>query len=126
MKILETSEYYFEFLGVSVVNRGRRLDSIKSCIKSFYYVSLMTVLFVTSAIYIYYNHDQIVKCMTAIMTVCATLSITGQFLFLKLNDDRIKELLWKYRVMVNEGLFSQKTRVLVEIENIATPNFQLL
>lgn len=102
MKILETIEYNFEHIGIFVVARSRS-SLIKSFLKYFLFVLLTTHLCGAASLYIVYNYNQVIKCMTPIMSVCFTLSMTGQFVCLKLNEDRIKELFEKFRVMANEG-----------------------
>lgn len=112
MEILGAVGYYFELIGIYVVDRSRS-GIIISFFKCLCFVLPSVVFFIgTSSLYIYYHLDQIVKCMRSVMCVSEGVFVTLQFLCLKLNENRIKSLIKKFRQTANGGLFFDEIGIL--------------
>lgn len=103
MKILQISEYYFNFSGILVLNKSRSA-SIWAFLKNIFIVFLMgPFLCETTAAFIYFNSDKFEDCVISLAGLSAGFLVTGKYLSLKIEEKRIKELIKTFQETVDEG-----------------------
>lgn len=106
MKILEISEQYFGANGILVPSENHSA-SFWAFIKNIIFVVTAGPLFcAASGAYIYYNPDQFENSTKAFTGICTSVMVAGQYSTLKLNEERIKELIEMFRETVDEGFLN--------------------